>query len=82
MLGVLDIHPSENASAVAGMTTILASLQRIELSLDGQWGEAAFLRKVLEAKLEIGSLKLESELFGIESLPHKYVLQRYPCNSF
>jgi hypothetical protein len=71
MLGVLDIHPSENASAVAGMTTILASLQRIELSLDGQWGEAAFLRKVLEAKLEIG-----------ESLPHKYVLQRYPCNSF
>jgi hypothetical protein len=54
---VLDIHPSEDASAVAGMTTILASLQRIELWLDGQWGEAAFLRKVLETKLGIGSLK-------------------------
>jgi hypothetical protein len=73
VLGVLDIHQSENASAVAGLQGILASLQRIELSLDGQWGEAASLRKVLEAKLDIGSLKWKSELFGIESLLHKVI---------
>jgi hypothetical protein len=45
-------------------------------------GEATSLMKGLKAKLEIGGLKLESELFGIESLPHEYVLQRCPCNSF